>query len=82
MYLPDQLQVWHLDYQNYPDGYRHQVWEAKSSQWQDERTELMISRLQTLVYGRGDLRSLGRYGPGDRRSIAEWGESAGLDLTL
>jgi hypothetical protein len=82
MYLPDAIQVWHLDYQNYPDGYRHKVWEAKTSQWQDERTDLMISRLQTLVYGKGDPRSLGRYGPGNERSVAEWGESAGLDLTL
>jgi hypothetical protein len=82
IYLPDDIQVWHLDYENYPDGHRHKVWEAKSSQWQRERTNLMISRLQTLVYGKGDLDSLGRYGPGNERSIAEWGASAGLDLTL
>jgi len=82
IYLPDALQVWHLDYENYPDGYRHKVWETKSGQWQHERTDLMISRLQTLVYGKGDLRSLGRYGPGKERSIAEWGQSAGLDLSL
>jgi Glycosyltransferase (GlcNAc) len=82
MYLPDELQVWHLDYQNYPDGYRHTVWAVKSSQWQDERTNLMIRRLQTLVYGKGDLGSLGRYGPGKQRSIADWGTAAGLDLNL
>jgi Glycosyltransferase (GlcNAc) len=82
IYLPDEIQVWHLDYQNYPDGYRHHVWEVKSNEWQDERTAVMIRRLQTLVYGKGDLRSLGRYGPGTERSIAEWGQSAGLDLTL
>jgi hypothetical protein len=82
IYLPDELQVWHLDYENYPDGYRHKVWETKSGEWQNERTELMISRLQTLVYGKGDLGSLGRYGPGKERSIAEWGQGAGLDLSL
>jgi len=82
MYLPDEIQVWHLDYQNYPDGYRHKVWEVKSGEWQNERTDVMISRLQTLIYGKGDLRSLGRYGPGKERSIAEWGERAGLDLRL
>jgi len=82
IYLPDEVQVWHLDYKNYPDGYRHKVWEVKSSQWQNERTELMIRRLQALVYGKGDVRTLGRYGPGSERSIAEWGAAAGLDLTL
>ena len=82
IYLPDEVQVWHLDYQNYPDGYRHQVWETKSGDWQNERTDLMISRLQTLVYGKGDLSTLGRYGPGQERSIAEWGAAAGLNLSL
>jgi hypothetical protein len=82
IYLPDELQVWHLDYSNYPNGYRHHVWEVKSGQWQHERTRLMVARLQTLVYGKGDLRTLGRYGPGTERSIAEWGEQAGLDLNL
>ena len=81
-YLPDEIQVWHLDYSNYPDGYRHKVWETKSGRWQNERTDLMIGRLQTLVYGKGDLRDLGRYGPGQERSIADWGKSAGLNLTL
>ena len=82
IYLPDEIQVWHLDYDNYPNGYRHKVWETKSNRWQSERTDLMVSRLQTLVYGKGDLGNLGRYGPGNQRSIAEWGEAAGLDLTL
>ena len=82
IYLPDQVQVWHLDYKNYPDGYRHQVWEVKTGQWQKERTALMVRRLQTLVYGKGDLQTLGRYGPGTQRSIADWGEAAGLDLAL
>lgn len=82
IYLPDEIQVWHLDYDNYPNGYRHKVWEAKSDQWQSDRTDLMVRRLQTLVYGLGDLGSLGRYGPGEERSIAEWGKAAGLNLTL
>lgn len=82
IYLPDEIQVWHLDYDNYPGGYRHKVWEAKSGDWQNERTQLMISRLQALIYGKGDVGSLGRYGPGTERSIAEWGEAAGLDLRL
>lgn len=82
IYLPDEIQVWHLDYAHYPDGYRHKVWETKSSAWQNERTALMVSRLQTLVYGKGDVRSLGRHGPGSQRSVAEWGEAAGLNLAL
>jgi hypothetical protein len=82
IYLPDELQVWHLDYANYPDGHRHKVWEAKSNRWQAERTDLMIRRLHALVYGRGDARQLGRYGPGSVRSIADWARFAGLDLTL
>ena len=82
MYLPDAIQVWHLDYANYPDGHRHKVWEAKSSRWQQERTERMIRRLHTLVYGQGDPRDLGRYGLGNERSVADWAQAAGLDLTL
>jgi hypothetical protein len=82
MYLPDEIQVWHLDYKNYPDGYRHQVWEVKSSDWQNERTDLMIKRMQTLIYGKGDPSTLGRYGLGKERTVAAWGEAAGLDLTL
>jgi len=82
MYLPDAIQVWHLDYANYPDGQRHKVWEAKSSRWQVERTESMIRRQQALLYGRGDPRDMGRYGLGKERSLAQWAEAAGLDLTL
>lgn len=63
IYLPDEIQVWHLDYTNYPNGYRHKVWETKSGRWQSERTELMIARLQTLLYGKGNTQTLGRYGP-------------------
>jgi len=82
MYLPDEIQVWHLDYANYPDGHRRRVWETKSSGWQAERTQLMIRRLHALVYGRGDASALGRYGAGNERSVAEWAKFAGLDLTL
>lgn len=82
IYLPDELQVWHLDYDNYPGGYRHRVWEAKSGQWQQDRTDRMIQRLQALVYGVGDPGMLGRYGLGKQRSVAEWAQAAGLTLTL
>lgn len=82
IYLPDEIQIWHLDYDNYPNGYRHKVWEVKSGQWQNERTDLMVSRLQTLVYGQGDPRCLGRYGLGNERSVDEWAKAAGLNLTL
>lgn len=82
IYLPDELQVWHLDYDNYPNGYRHKVWEAKSGQWQEERTALMVQRLQALVYGRGDPDMLGRYGLGKQRSVADWAQEAGLTLSL
>jgi Glycosyltransferase (GlcNAc) len=82
IYLPDEIQVWHLDYSNYPNGYRHKVWEAKTGRWQNERTEAMIRRLQTLIFGIGDMKSLGRYGPGSERSVGDWGRAAGLDLRL
>jgi Glycosyltransferase (GlcNAc) len=82
MYLPDNIQVWHLEYSNYPNGYRHRAWETKSGTWQAARTELMISRLQTLVYGKGDMRTLGRYGIGNARTVADWGQAAGLNLEL
>ena len=73
LYLPDEIQVWHLDYDNYPDGERHKVWEAKSSRWQTERTEEMIRRNRIIFYGQGDPRTLGRYGLGEVRSVAAWG---------
>jgi hypothetical protein len=82
IYLPDEIVVWHLDYANYAGGHRARVWEAKTGRWQAERTDLMIRRLQTLVYGRGDPRELGRYGPGRERSVAEWAAAARLELTL
>lgn len=81
MYLPDQIQVWHLDYSNYPNGYRHKVWETKSGDWQEERTQRMIGRLQTILFGRGDRRSLGRYDLGSVRSVADWGRFAHIDLS-
>jgi hypothetical protein len=81
MFLPDEIQVWHLDYGNYPGGYRHKVWETKSGKWQNEHTDKMVQRMQTLVFGTGDMKTLGRYGPGKERSVREWGELAGLDLT-
>lgn len=82
MYLPDEIQVWHLDYKNYPNGYRHQVWEVKSGEWQNERSNLMITRMQALMYGKGDPSILGRYGLGKERTVAAWAAEAGLDLTL
>lgn len=81
IYLPDIIQVWHLDYANYPNGHRRKVWEAKSGRWQAQRTELMIRRLQTLIYGKGDKADLGRYSVGQEHSVAEWADEAGLDLT-
>lgn len=81
IYLPDQIQVWHLDYGNYPGGHRRKVWEAKSDRWQGEHTDRMIRRIQALFYGQGDVRELGRYGLGGERSVAEWAEAAGLDLS-
>ena len=81
IYLPDELQVWHLDYSNYPNGHRHKVWEVKSDEWQGERTDLMIRRINALFYGKGDRAQLGRYGLGDRRSVAAWGAATGLDLS-
>ncbi|MEM9302143.1 MAG: GlcNAc-transferase family protein [Pseudomonadota bacterium] len=82
LYLPDSLQVWHLDYNNYPDGYRPRVWEAKSDGWQHERTENMIRRLHALLFGRGDASILGRFQLGQERSIDEWADLAGLRLVL
>ncbi len=53
IYLPDEIQVWHLDYGNYPDGKRNKVWEAKSDTWQAEGTRNMLRRLRVLFYGDG-----------------------------
>ena len=80
MYLPDEVQVGHLDYANYPDGKRHKVWEVKSDQWQAERTDLMVRRMQSLLYGIGDPALLGRYGLGSERTVAQWAKAAGVNL--
>ncbi len=82
MYLPDEIQVWHLDYSNYRGGHRHRVWEAKSQLWQSEHTDRMIRRIHNLFDGRGDPRELGRYGLGSQRSVVHWAEAAGLDLRV
>jgi hypothetical protein len=81
MYLPDEIQVWHLDYSNYPDGKRNKVWEAKSDSWQTEGTTNMLRRLHVLFYGRGDASILGRYRLGTERTVAEWAQTIGLDLS-
>jgi hypothetical protein len=82
IFLPDELQIWHLDYNNYPDGNRHKVWEAKSQQWQNSGTEGMIRRIHALFYGKEDPRVLGRYTLGSERSIEEWARLAGLNLNI
>ncbi|MEM7584909.1 MAG: GlcNAc-transferase family protein [Acidobacteriota bacterium] len=79
LYLPDEIQVWHLDYKNYPDGHRRKVWEAKSERWQHEHTDRMIQRLRALFYG-ADPTILGRYSLGTERSVADWAKLAGIDL--
>jgi len=79
LFLPDKIQVWHLDYHNYRIGYRRRVWETKSGTWQAEQTERMLKRFHTLIYGKGDPASLGRYGLGTVRSIEEWSAHAGVD---
>jgi hypothetical protein len=80
MFLPDENQVWHLDYRNYSDGHRHTVWETKSTSWQTEATERLRQRLDALIYGRGDAAILGRYGRGTVRTVGEWAAKAGVDL--
>ncbi len=80
IYLPDEIQIWHLDYSNYRGGHRRRVWEAKSEGWQSEHTDRMIRRIHNLFYGRGDPRALGRYGLGSERTVADWAAAAGVDL--
>ena len=82
IYLPDELQIWHLDYNNYPNGNRHKVWEVKTDRWQAEHTEAMIRRLHALFYGKEDLKILGRYTLGTERTVDEWARLAGLRLTI
>lgn len=81
IYLPDEIQIWHLDYTNYRGGLRHRVWETKSDRWESEHTDRMIRRLHNLFYGRGDPREMGRYGLGGQRTVAQWAEAAGVDLS-
>lgn len=82
IYLPDELQIWHLDYGNYPNGNRHKVWDAKTDKWQQDNTEGMIRRLHALFFGKEDPRILGRYTIGTERSVEEWAQEAGLKLEL
>ena len=82
IYLPDEIQVWHLDYRTYPDGKRNLVWEVKSTDWQAEHTEGMIRRIQAIFYGKGDTSILGRYTLGTERSLDEWAKAAGLKLEI
>jgi hypothetical protein len=81
MFLPDRIQIWHLDYSNYQDGHRHKVWEAKANHWQAQKTKMMIRRIHTLFYNLGDVSDLGRFGPGQLRTVSEWAEAAGVDLS-
>ncbi|MEM1110359.1 MAG: GlcNAc-transferase family protein [Pseudomonadota bacterium] len=82
IYLPDEIQVWHLDYSNYPDGNRHKVWETKSETWQGEHTQKMIRRLHALLFNREDPKILGRYTLGSARTVQQWAAEAGLRLVL
>jgi hypothetical protein len=80
IFLPDEIQVWHLDYSNYRGGHRRRVWEAKSQHWQFQQTDRMLSRIGNLFHGRGDASELGRYGLGSTRTVAQWADAAGVDL--
>lgn len=82
LFLPDELQIWHLDYNNYPNGVRHKVWDVKTDNWQDEHTQNMIRRLQAMLFGKGDPAMLGRYQLGTERSLDQWAELAGLKLEI
>jgi len=79
IYLPDEIQVWHLDYANYRGG-RHKFWEAKDPRWNSERTDRMVRRIHNLFYGRGGPRELGRYGLGNERTVLQWAQAVGVDL--
>jgi hypothetical protein len=82
IYLPDELQIWHLDYNNYPDGNRHKVWEAKTDKWQHDNTDGMIRRIHALMFNKEDPRILGRYTTGTERTVDEWAKAAGLKLAI
>jgi transposase-like protein len=80
MFVPDEIQVWHLDYSNYREGFRRTVWETKSLSWQAQATNRLRERLDALIYGRGDAAILGRYGCGTARTVEEWAANARVDL--
>jgi len=80
LFVPDEIQVWHLDYRNYPGGVRRTVWETKSLRWQAEATDRLRERLDALIYGTGDAAILGRYGRGTLRTVEEWAANAGVNL--
>ena len=80
LFVPDEIQVWHLDYRNYPGGVRRTVWETKSLRWQAEATDRLRERLDALIYGTGDAAILGRYGRGTVRTVEEWAANAGVNL--
>ena len=80
IYLPDDIQIWHLDYDCYPNGKRHKVWEAKTDKWQEENTTIMIERMHILFFGKGNPEKLGRYQLGTSRTADEWAHEAGLEL--
>jgi hypothetical protein len=80
MFLPDENQVWHLDYRNYGEGGRHKVWETKSRSWQTDATRRLKERLDALLYDRGDPAILGRHGRGTARTVGDWAARARVDL--
>ena len=82
IYLPDDIQIWHLDYDCYPNGKRHKVWEAKTDKWQEENTTIMIERMHILFFGKGNPEKLGRYQLGTSRTADEWAHEAGLELKI
>ena len=79
-FLPDELRIWHLDYNEYEGGVRNKVWDSLSDEWQDEGTQRMIARLEALYAPWGDPAELGPYGLGFERSVSEWAELADVDL--
>ena len=70
------------DYDCYPGGNRHKVWEAKTEKWQEENTSIMIQRMHVLFFGRGNPEMLGRYKIGEVRTVDEWAREAGLELKI
>ena len=79
-FLPDELRVWHVDYNEYEGGVRHKVWDTSSEEWQHAGTTTMIQRLEALYTPRGDPSILGPYGLGSERQVEAWAELADVDL--